>query len=150
MDMDSLMLVTTLYGDEPQDIRNYYMVKLHEYSEKKEDTITNIAIYPDDQEFEGDYVNSLYFYEAYNPGDTLQIEISTVSKQYYDFVDGVKKLATQDQDQFFDMSGPPANAEGNIQGAEALGYFRVSKVSKATTIAIDSRDEKKAHFPKKN
>ena len=150
MDMDSLMLVTTLYGDEPQDIRNYYMVKLNEYFEKKEDTITNVAIYPDDQEFEGDYVNSLYFYEAYNPGDTIQIEISTVSKQYYDFVDGVKKLATQDQDQFFDMSGPPANAEGNIQGAEALGYFRVSKVTKATTIAIDSRDEKNDHFPKKN
>ncbi len=139
MDMDSLMLVTTLYGEDPQEIQNYYMVKLHEYSEEKEDTITNIEIYPDDEGFEEAYVNTLYFYESYMPGDTVQLEISTVSKQYYEFVNGVKKLATQEQDQFFDMSGPPANVKGNIKGAEALGYFRVSKVTKASTIVEDGR-----------
>jgi len=138
--VDSLMLVATLYGEDPQDINNYYMVKLHEYSDMKEDTITNVEIYPDDAELKG-YVNSLYFYESYDPGDTVQIEISTVSKEYYNFVDGIVKLATQEQDQFFDMSGPPANAEGNIKGAEAIGYFRVSKVTKATTTVIDGREK---------
>jgi hypothetical protein len=137
---DSLMMVATLYGKEPKEIRNYYMVKLHEYSDNSEDTIINVNIYPDDQEFEGEHKNTLFFYESFAPGDTVQIEISAVSKQYYDFVDGINKLATQETDQFFDMSGPPANAEGNIQGAEALGYFRVSKVTKAISIVHRNMD----------
>jgi len=150
MNGDSLVLVASLFGNEPKDIHNYYMVKLQEYSENKEDTITNIDIFSDDEVFEGEEENNLYFYENYKPGDTIEIEISTVSKQYSNFVDGVKKLATQEQDQFFDMSGPPANAEGNIKGAaEALGYFRVSKVTRAKSVAYDHRDDKRdADFEK--
>jgi hypothetical protein len=39
------------------------------------------------------------------------------------------------------MTGPPANAIGNIQGGDALGYFRVSFVSSSSTIIRDMREE---------
>ena len=139
-DMDSLMLIVTIYGQEPKEIENNYMVKLRKNQEPMHDTISQVGIYTDEQEFEAEYANNLFFFDGFLPGDTLELELSSVTDHFRDYVDGVQKLANQSGNPF-DLSGPPANALGNIQGAEAMGYFRVSSVSKSATIIQDGREE---------
>lgn len=135
--LDSTMLLTYLYGNEPPDIKNLYSVQLHKNGAMLQDTIDEIDIYSDTEQLEGDYINTLAFFESFNPGDTASITISTVSRTYQQFVTGIKNIANQSGNPF-DLSGPPANAIGNIDG-EALGYFRVSYVSTAQAIVKDMR-----------
>jgi len=138
--LDSLMLIVTIYGQEPKDIENNYMVKLRKNQEPMHDTISQVGIYTDEQEFEAEYANNLFFFDGYLPDDTLELELSSVSDHFRNYIDGVQKLANQSGNPF-DLSGPPANALGNIEGAEAMGYFRVSSVSKSATIIQDEREE---------
>jgi hypothetical protein len=135
--LDSTMLLTYLYGKEPPDIKNLYSVQLHKNGAVLQDTIDEIEIYSDTEQLEGDYINTLAFFESFNPGDTASITLSTVSRSYQQYVTGIQNIANQSGNPF-DLSGPPANAIGNIEG-EALGYFRVSYVSTAQAIVKDRR-----------
>lgn len=136
---DSLLLYTTLFGPEPKEINNYYAVRLFRNGESVQDTIDEVEIYSDTEEFEGDYVNNLLFFTNFQPGDTLGMEVSTVSRNYRRYINGLQNIVNQSGNPF-DLSGPPANATGNIDGA--LGYFRVSSVTRAQTIVEDQRLEK--------
>ena len=80
------------------------------------------------------------FFEDVNPEDSVGLEISTVTEEYNQFVTGISNIANQSGNPF-DMSGPPANAVGNIQGGDAVGYFRVSAASKKSAKIIDMRME---------
>ena len=139
--MDSLILYVIAYGEEPLEYKNYYSVNLYRNGQALKDTIDETEIYSDTEELDGAYVNYLFFFETFQPGDTLGLEIASVSKQFRNYLTGIKNIVNQSGNPF-DLSGPPANAIGNIQGAEALGYFRVSYVSKTQTVVRDQRDVK--------
>ena len=131
--MDSMILYLSAYGEEPKDIRNYYAVDLFRNGESIRDTIDEVDIYSDTEELEGRYVNHFFFFESFEPGDTVALELSTVSKSFRNYLEGIKEIANQSGNPF-NLSGPPANARGNIQGDHAMGYFRVSHVTRAQTI----------------
>ena len=139
---DSLILYTTFYGHEPENIDNLYMVDLYKNGELLQDTVDEKEIYSDSEQLNnGAYINDLIFIEDFEPGDTAAIKISTVTKSYQQFIDGILNIANQSGNPF-DLSGPPANTIGNIEGGEALGYFRVSYVSREEAIVLDERGEK--------
>ena len=149
--MDSLILYVTAYGEEPSGIRNYYAVNLFRNNKALKDTIDEVDIYSDTEELEGDYINYLFFFEHFQPGDTVGLELATVSKAYRKYVTGLKNIVNQSGNPF-DMSGPPANAIGNMEGGESLGFFRVSYVSKARSVVQDRREQmiKKKQSKEKN
>jgi hypothetical protein len=138
--MDSTILIVYAYGFEPKKVDNYYRVDLYYNGELDTDTIDEVSVYSDDEEFSNDFAHSLAFFQSVDPKDTLKLEISSVTEKYSYFVEGIKNIADQSGNPF-DMTGPPANAIGNIQGGDALGYFRVSFVSSSSTIIRDMREE---------
>ncbi|MGM0532492.1 MAG: DUF4249 family protein [Bacteroidota bacterium] len=135
--MDSVFLLTYLYGHKPRDTDNLYMVNLYRNGKALRDTIDNSVIYSDTEIMEE---NGLMFFEIFEPEDTASLKISTVSRSYQQFVEGINNIADQSGNPF-DLSGPPANAIGNIEGGEALGYFRVSYVSRAQALVVDRRND---------
>jgi hypothetical protein len=140
---DSLVLFVALYGHDPGNIDNLYMVDLYRNGKFLQDTVDEKEIFSDSEQFkDGEYIhNPFTFFEEFQPGDTVAIKISTVSKSYQQFIEGINNITDQSGNPF-DLSGPPANAVGNIEGGEALGYFRVSYVSWAQSIVVDGREEK--------
>ncbi len=137
-DMDSLMVDIQLFWTEPFVKDNYYKVQVYLKNSVKNNTIDDIFIYRGHENIEGE--SNIYFFSNFQPNEIIVLESSSVTEDYFQYIDGMKKITNQEQDQFFDFSGPPANAEGNIEGAEALGYFRVSSVSKKFTVIRDGRE----------
>jgi len=138
---DSLLLFVALYGHDPGNIDNLYMVDLYRNGELLQDTVDEKEIFSDSEQLDNDgYIHNFTFFEVFQPGDTAAVKISTVSKSYQQFIEGILNIANQSGNPF-DLSGPPANAIGNIEGGEALGYFRVSYVSWAQSIVVDEREE---------
>jgi|GEM_PF-1782851 len=140
-DMDSLMVDVSLFWSRPPVNDNYYRVQLYLKDSIRNSTIDNFSFYEGGEELEGTSVSNFYFFKNLQLKDTLVLENCSVSDQYYEYISGLKKITNQEDDQFFDMSGPPANAEGNIEGAEAIGFFRVSSVSKRSAVVRDGRYE---------
>ncbi|MFW6103507.1 MAG: DUF4249 domain-containing protein [Bacteroidota bacterium] len=139
---DSLLLFVALYGHDPDNIDNLYRVDLYRNGELMQDTVDEEKIYSDsEQSDDNEYIHNLTFLEEFQPGDAAAIKISTVTKSYQQFIEGIQNIADQSGNPF-DLSGPPANAVGNIEGGDALGYFRVSYVSWAQSIVMDGREEK--------
>jgi len=140
LDMDSLSLILVILGQEPKEIQNYYQLRLFKNDSLLNDTIDEYTIVSDAEAMSGDYVNSILFFTMYHEGDRVGFEISSVSREYYDFITGVQNIANQSFDPF-NMSGPPANAPGNIKGAEAIGYFKVEYMARGQAIAGLPPDE---------
>lgn len=132
--MDSLILIVAIFGPEPQEIENYYELLLYKNHRLVNDTIDESILFHDEEGFDGAYVNSLYLFEEFVQRDTLMLEILSVDQSYGSFVNGISNIADQSADPF-DISGPPANAIGNIQGAEAVGFFKVAYISRGETVA---------------
>lgn len=138
--VDSLILTIDILGSEPRDIDNFYRVDLYINGNLETDTIDEVQVFSDEEEFSNAYSNSLAFFKSVQPQDTVGIQVSSVSEDYAYFLEGVQNITNQSGSPF-DLSGPPANAAGNIQGGDALGYFRVSYVSSASAIAMDMREK---------
>ena len=69
--------------------------------------------------------------EDFIAGDTLDMEFRSINEAYYDFINGVKRISRGTDP--FGFSGPPANAIGNIEGGDALGFFIASAVTRVRT-----------------
>ncbi|MFP4603986.1 MAG: DUF4249 domain-containing protein [Bacteroidales bacterium] len=137
--IDSLILNISLFWKIPPVEDNYYRVQITSTDSLENNTINDYSIYRGGEDFDDARVSNVYFFKNFLPGDTVVFETCSVTREYYEFLDGLKKITNQEDDQFFDMSGPPANAVGNIEGAEALGYFRVSSVTRKSTVVKDGR-----------
>ena len=140
-DMDSLMIDVSLFWKTPPVTDNYYRVQLYLKDSLKNSTIDNYSIFEGSEELRNTPVSNIYFFKNFQPKDTVVLENCSVSEEYYEYFNGLKNITNQEDDQFFDMSGPPANAVGNIEGAEAIGYFRVSSVTKDISVIHDGRYE---------
>lgn len=132
--MDSLITVILVFGQEPGDIKNYYQMNLYNNNVLINDTIDEVSVVDDKEGMNGEPVSSFFFFQQFNEEDTVRFELVSVERKYYDFITGIKNLAGQSFDPF-NMSGPPANAVGNIEGAMAIGFFKTGYVSRASAIA---------------
>ncbi len=134
---DSIMIVNTIFGHEYEPEGDFYMLSLYRNGTLLNDTIDEyITFYDRNSGMDGENIFPFAFLENFITGDTVEIEIRSISNAYYDFIEGVKMISRGSDP--FGFSGPPANPEGNIEGGNALGFFTASAVSRVKAILRDS------------
>jgi hypothetical protein len=125
-----------VFAQEPGNEVNYYMFNLYRNGVLMSDSISKVVV-SDDKYINGSYINGLgTFYlnnsnpwERLFPGDIITLQMSGITKEYYNFVDEVKAAGFNIP--FF--VGPPANVVGNVNNG-AVGFFTAYSNSYATTI----------------
>lgn len=125
-----------VFAQEPGNEVNYYMFRYYRNGKLISDTISKVAI-SDDTYFNGSYISGLTaiyvdqerYWETLHPGDTVMMQMSGITKEYYNFIYQVQIAGFNIP--FF--MGPPANAVGNISN-NAVGFFAAYSSSYATTI----------------
>ena len=125
-----------IYAQDPGDEVNYYLLKYYRNGVLKTDSIKK-WVTSDDKYFSGRYINGLTaFYinnshpwETLQPGDTLLVQMSGITKEYFNFINQVQEAGYSIP--FF--SGPPANVEGNISNG-GIGFFAAYSNVYARTI----------------
>lgn len=125
-----------IYAQEPGDEVNYYMLKYYRNGVLISDSIQK-WVTSDDQFFNGSYINGLVVFrinnsnpwETLHKGDTLLVQMSGITKEYFNFINEVQQAGYQIP--FF--SGPPANVVGNIDNG-GIGFFAAYSNSYAKTI----------------
>ncbi len=130
---DTVILVVCISGREPETSGDYYIIRLYRNGELLNDTIDEYSIISDISfGTDGDNIFSFFFYQNFAVDDTVDIEFRSISKEYYDFINGIKNIAGGTDP--FGFSGPPANPVGNIKGGSALGFFIASSVTRISSI----------------
>jgi len=115
--------ITFNFQDDANE-ENYYLVQMvypiDDYLGVTDDQLTN-----------GNIMNDLYIFdkEDLKPGDTLNHSITSISKQYYQYL---SKLLSISGDSGNPFSSPMGTIKGNIvnqtnQSNFALGYFHIAK-----------------------
>ena len=114
-----------LWAQEPGNEVNYYLFNLYRNGKLMTDTITKKVV-SDDKFYNGSYmtgvdviyINNQHAWETIYPGDTIMLQMSGITKEYFNFIDQVKQSGFNIP--FF--TGPPANVEGNISKG-GIGFF---------------------------
>ncbi|HEX2394120.1 MAG TPA: DUF4249 domain-containing protein [Bacteroidales bacterium] len=131
---DTTLLGIYYYGKEPDDPENYYLAVISKNSVPWQRNAKDLIRFTDDQN-NGGQSDFILFADNVNPGDTITFEVSSVERKYYDYIGSIQQM--DQSGSAYSMSGPPANAVGNIPGA--LGFFRANYISIKKGIAIDRR-----------
>ena len=117
---------------EPEEFTNYYRLKTY----KKDDTTKGdgtFFIFTDDM-FSGNDVVMPWSFEIFQPFDTIVVELQTLDKSTYDYLNTLSGIAGNG-------GGPPiatstpANPETNLSN-EALGYFGAYTLSRDTVVIM--------------
>jgi hypothetical protein len=125
-----------LFAQEPGNEVNYYMFHWYRNRVLMTDSIEKVVI-SDDKYFNGSYINGLTAirigadntWETPRPGDTITLQMSGITKEYYNFISEVQSAGFNIP--FFE--GPPANVVGNINN-NAVGFFAAFSNSYARTV----------------
>lgn len=114
-----------LWAQEPGNEVNYYLFNLYRNGNLLTDTITKKVV-SDDKFYNGSYMNGVdviylnseHEWETIYPGDTIMLQMSGITKEYFDFINQVQQAGFNIP--FF--SGPPANVQGNVTNG-GIGFF---------------------------
>jgi hypothetical protein len=138
-DRDTTILSVAFFGKEPDDPNNYYTARVFQNKTTWNINVKELFLYNDDNNNSSN-LNYLIINKNVGANDTIMLEIRSVEKEYFDFLNGIQQI--DQSGDAYSMSGPPANAVGNISGG-ALGFFCATYISRATGIAEDMRGKKK-------
>ena len=119
------------YAKEPQDRIDYYLFKFY-----RNDTIVkdfNEDIYFSEDKFLGEQIDDLPIASYYAIGDTVRVEMYSLTRESFVFYADVFNLINSDGGMF---SPPPSNPRNNISN-DGLGYFQVSAIDSKTIIVED-------------
>ncbi len=113
---------------------DYYLFNIYKNNVLITDTLTEPLVV-DDKFYNGNYTNGIgvgYLSdkkpeEKAFPGDTIELEMWRINKDFYEFVRELEE-ATRPSTPLF--SGPAANVKGNINNG-AVGYFATYSISRA-------------------
>jgi hypothetical protein len=134
-DIDTVILVNSVFGYEPEPEGDYYVVNLYKNGTLLNDTVDEYTVVSDKESgMNGESIFSFVYVEDFNAGDTVQMEFLSTSNAYFEFIKGIKMISRGTDP--FGFSGPPANAVGNIRGGGALGFFRASAVTRVKACVI--------------
>jgi hypothetical protein len=130
------MWTIKLWAKEPGNEVNYYLFNFYRNGKLMTDTITKKVI-SDDKFYNGSYMNGVdvirinnsHEWETIYPGDTVMLQMSGITREYYDFIDQVKQSGFNIP--FF--SGPPANVKGNVNNG-GIGFFAAFSNTFAKTV----------------
>lgn len=128
--------IITAYAQEPKEPGNYYMFLLYRNGVLMTDSIHKVRL-TDDQFINGNYihgagvmfVNQSHTWEKLYPGDTIMLQMSGITKEYFNFVQEVQ-IAGFNIPLF---TGPPANVVGNIDNG-GIGFFAAYSVTRAKCV----------------
>lgn len=124
------------FGSDPQGTQ-YYSFKLIRNSDLITNRLSELTVQTDDF-VSGGYIagQPVGFLdddnesEAVSPGDTITLELNSISKTYYDFV-------IEAQNEIFGnnplFSGPPANVRSNLSNG-AQGIFTAYTINRASVV----------------
>jgi hypothetical protein len=132
-DIDTVILVNSVFGYEPEPEGDYYIVNLYKNGILLNDTVDEYTVVGDKETgMNGESIFSFVYVEDFVAGDTVQMEFLSTSHAYYEFIKGIKMIYGGTDP--FGFSGPPANAVGNIEGGGALGFFKASAVTRVKAL----------------
>ena len=125
-----------LYAQEPGNEVNFYLFNLYRNGILMTDTL-NKKVISDDKFYNGSYMNGVdviylnnaHKWETIFPGDTIILQMSGITEEYYNFIDQVRQAGFNIP--FF--SGPPANVKGNISNG-GIGFFAAYSNSYAKAV----------------
>lgn len=128
---------TQLYLQDPPGA-NYYSFRGYRNDTLVTDTISNVRI-SDDKFYDNRYVrgmptlfwNQEHISEKIIQEDKIKLQVGSITKEYYTFLDELKQEVNPKNPLF---SGPSANVSTNISNG-AYGYFSVCAVSYISTTA---------------
>jgi len=128
---------TQLYIQDPPGA-NYYSFRGYRNDILVTDTLSNVRI-SDDKFYDDRYVRGMptLFWnqeqksEKINVGDKIKLQVGSITKEYYTFLDELKQEIEPKNPLF---SGPSANVSTNISNG-GYGYFSVCAVSYVSTTA---------------
>ncbi|MCX6306325.1 MAG: DUF4249 domain-containing protein [Bacteroidetes bacterium] len=125
-----------LYAQEPGNEVNYYLFNFYRNGILMTDTLTKKVV-SDDKFYNGSYmdgvqviyINNEHNWETLHYGDTVILQMSGITKEYFDFINQVQQSGISIP--FF--TGPPANVVGNVTNS-GIGFFAAYSNSFAKTI----------------
>jgi hypothetical protein len=127
-----------IHFQEPAATEDFYMWKVYRNDIDLTSTINRVR-FSDDGLVNGQYVRFAFY--TFQPeeglpttGDTIRVEMYSISKEYYFFLDAMRRNQGTVGGPF---TGPPSNIPGNISDG-ALGFFLVSAVS-VMEMVVDSK-----------
>lgn len=126
-----------LWAQEPATTGDYYTWLYYINGKLESDTLTEIS-FASDEMVNGNYMPGYPVFTAeFAIGDTITLEMRSINKDYYDFLNAFFSEVFGAGNPF---SGPPSNVKGNIKNLTnkdkvVMGYFLASSVSKRTQIA---------------
>ncbi|MGM0375482.1 MAG: DUF4249 domain-containing protein [Bacteroidota bacterium] len=137
-----------LYASDQPDEDDYYMFRIFKNGGLISDNITEYSL-ASDQFFDGNRADGVWVqsidagsdHDQMEPGDMIILQMCTIDKSYYNFIDGVQR---ERREQYPLFSGPPANAPGNVE-PEALGFFPAFSVSYASFVFDEETIEEKSN-----
>lgn len=120
---DTLAQITYTFADPPEE--NFYMISVQEA--EREDVIENLlnprafTFLVADEEFNGKAYGERFrvFPRDYQPGDTIAVSLSNISREYYDFM----TLRLDNRFSFVEFISEPINYPSNVVGGK--GYFNL-------------------------
>jgi Domain of unknown function (DUF4249) len=120
---DTLAQVTYSLAD--SDEANFYMINVQEI--EREDLVDNLlnprafTVLLTDDGFNGHAHSDMFrvFPRDYQPGDTIAVSLSNISKEYYDFM----QLRMDNRFSFVEFVSEPVNYPSNVVGGK--GYFNL-------------------------
>lgn len=119
------------YAQEPQDRIDHYLFKFYRNGTIVKDS--NEDIYFSEDKFLGESIDDLPIAGYYAIGDTVRVEMYSLTRESYVFYADVLNLINSDGGLF---SPPPANPRSNISNG-GLGYFQTSALDMETIIVED-------------
>jgi hypothetical protein len=133
---DTTILGIYYFGKEPNKEINYYFTKVFRngkllLSNPKEFSYYQIA------KDNASFTHATAYLKNVANGDTILFRLYTIDKEYYNYLDALHNIDFAGNS--YSLSGPPANAVGNIEGGKALGYFLTAYVSEKEGIVVDKR-----------
>lgn len=133
---DTTIIGIYYFGHEPQQAENFYFTRIFVNDKLIANNPTGYDYFSITSE------NANYTHmngHVYNAGanDNLKFRLYAVEKKYYDYLEAIHKM--EETGDAYSMSGPPANAIGNINEGQGLGYFLAAYVSEKTGQIVDKR-----------
>ena len=136
-DSDSTLVLIGITTNDPYPQEdNYYYYKIYKGDSLVTDTINKYEIFSDEYQEDSNqheyYTTRWYDFEV---GDTIMLEVFSISKRYYRFLDGLFNIMYPSDPLGF--SGAPARVDGNINDGEGFGYFYGTEI-KRVKVVVDN------------
>lgn len=133
---DTTILVLTVFGSEPAGEGDYYVLDLMRNQELVTNLITSKGyIHDESAGLEDNTVFTFAFEEEFFQNDTVTLEVRSSDETFHQYMEGLNQISQPGDP--LGLSGPPANAVGNIEGGQAQGYFKASSVTWGYALVIE-------------